>query len=92
MSGPANNDQREKSYETVKSALIALLFLIAGWSYNSIQRLEERLYTMQATAMTQASAQQLEERISRSIEVRFADLSNRLDLILKLVQANNEKK
>ena len=86
------NSQRDKSYETVRSALIALLFLIAGWSYNSIQRLEERLYTMQSTAMTQAAASQLEERISRSIETRMADLSTRLDLILKLVQANNDKK
>jgi len=47
---------------------------------------------MQATAMTQQSATQLEERISRSIEVRFSDLSSRLDLLLKLVQAQNEKK
>jgi len=86
------NAQREKSYETVKSALIGLLFILCGWCYNSIQKVEERVYTMQATAMTQQSAQQLEERISRSIEVRFADLSNRLDLILKLVQSNNDKK
>lgn len=86
------NSQREKSYETVKSALIALLFLVAGWNYNSTQKLEERLYTMQSTAMTQASASQLEERISRSIEVRFSDLSSRLDLLLKLVQAQNEKR
>lgn len=85
-------ESTSKAYETVKSALIALLFLIAGWSYNSIQKLEERLYTMQATAMTQQSATQLEERISRSIEVRFSDLSSRLDLLLKLVQAQNEKK
>lgn len=90
MTTPSNNDQ-SKSYETVKSALIALLFLIAGWSYNSIQRLEERLYAMQSTAMTQASAQQLEDRLSRSIEVRFTDLGNRLDLILQIVRASDKK-
>lgn len=90
---PDSNSGRDKAaYETVKSALIALLFLIAGWSWNSIQKLEDRLYLMQSTAMTQASATQLEERISRSIEVRFSDLSSRLDLLLKLVQAQNEKK
>lgn len=81
-----------KAYETVKSALIALLFLIAGWSYNSIQRLEERLYAMQSSTMTQASAQQMEDRISRSIEVRFSDLSSRLDLLLQIVRQNGDKK
>jgi hypothetical protein len=91
MTTPSNNDQ-SKAYETVKSALIALLFLIAGWSYNSIQKLEERLYTIQSTAMTQASAQQLEDRLSRSIEVRFNDLGNRLDLILQLVRASDKNK
>lgn len=87
-----NNSQREKSIETLKSALIGLLFLIAGWNYNSMGKLEERLYTMSSNAMTQSNAQQLEERISRSIEVRFSDLSNRLDLILKLVQAQQDNK
>lgn len=86
------NAQREKSYESIKSALIALLFLLAGYFYNSINRVEERLYTMQSITMTQASAQSMEDRISRSIEVRFSDLSSRLDLLLKLVQAQNDKK
>lgn len=86
------NAQRDKSYESIKSALIALLFLLAGYFYNSINRVEERLYSMQAVTMTQASAQSMEDRISRSIEVRFSDLSSRLDLLLKLVQAQNEKK
>jgi len=85
------NEAREKSFETLKSALIGVLFLVVGWIWNGQQKLEERLYQMSATAMTEQKAQSLEDRISRSIEVRFSDLSNRLDLILRLVQAQQQQ-
>lgn len=87
MATPAgDNGQKDKAYETVKSALIGILFLIAGWSYNSQTKLEDRLYQMSASVQTEAKAQAMEDRISRSIETRFSDLSTRLDLLLKLVQ------
>lgn len=93
MATPAgDNGQKDKAYETVKSALIGILFLIAGWSYNSQTKLEDRLYQMSASVQTEAKAQAMEDRISRSIETRFSDLSTRLDLLLKLVQKDQEGK
>lgn len=87
----SENSHREKNFETLKSALIGILFLIVGWIWNGQQRIEDKLYQINATAMTETKAQSLEDRISRSIDVRFSDLSNRLDLILKLVQAQQQK-
>lgn len=87
----SDNNHREKNFETLKSALIGILFLIVGWIWNGQQRIEDKLYQINATAMTETKAQSLEDRISRSIDVRFSDLSNRLDLILKLVQAQQQK-
>jgi len=87
----SENNHREKNFETLKSALIGILFLIVGWIWNGQQRIEDKLYQINATAMTETKAQSLEDRISRSIDVRFSDLSNRLDLILKLVQAQQQK-
>ncbi len=89
----ADNDQlashQKASYETVKSIAITLLFLICGWLYNAQQRTEERIYQLSATALTDQKGQQMEQRISASIETRFADLSSRLDLLLRLVQQGN---
>jgi len=86
------NQQREKSFETLKSALISLLFVIAAWQYNAQQKIEERLYTISSTTMSEAKGAALEERISRNIDSRFSDLSNRLDLILKIIQNSNDKR
>lgn len=77
------------SFETVKSIAITLLFLICAWLYNAQQRTEERIYQLSATALTDAKGQQMEQRISASIETRFADLSSRLDLLLQIVRQNN---
>lgn len=80
------------SYETVKSIAITLLFLICGWLYQAQQRTEDRIYQLSSTALTDAKGQQMEQRISASIETRFADLSSRLDLLLQLVRSNNSEK
>lgn len=81
------SEQKDKTIVTLQNALISLLFLIVGWLYNANQKTEERLYQMQSVAMTTVAAQQLEDRLSRNFELRLSDISNRLDLILKLVQA-----
>lgn len=83
------SEQKDKTIATLQNALISLLFLICGWLYNANQKTEERLYQMQSVAMTTVAAQQLEDRLSRNFELRLSDISNRLDLILKLVQAQN---
>lgn len=81
---------KNSSFETVKSIAITLLFLICTWLYNSQQRLEDRFYQLSSTAVTDQKAAQLEQRISASIETRFQDLSSRLDLLLKLVSAQQQ--
>lgn len=85
------NQHKDKTFETVKSALIGLLFVLLGWQYSSMSKLEDRVYAIQGSSFTDAKASALEDRISKSIEIRMNDVSNRLDLVLKLVQENNKK-
>jgi len=86
------SEQKDKTIVTLQNALISLLFLLTGWLYNANQKTEERLYQMQSVAMTTVAAQQLEDRLSRNFELRLNDISNRLDLILKLVQQGGNSK
>lgn len=82
------NAQKDRSYETVKSALIGLLFVLLGWQYNSFQHLEERVFNISTTTMTQAAGMQMEDRLNRSMETKFSEMNSRLDLILRLVQSD----
>lgn len=86
------NAQRDKSFETVKSALIGILFILLGWMYSSFQKLEERVFTMSTTTMTQAAGMQMEDRLNRSMETKFSEMNSRLDLILRLVQNDRNNK
>lgn len=81
------SEQKDKTIEMLRNVLTGLLYLIAAWQYNVNTKLEERIYAMQTSAMTVAAAQQMEDRIGRNIDTRFGDLSNRLDLILRLIQS-----
>lgn len=85
------SEQKDKTIEVLRNILTGLLYLIAAWQYNVNTKLEDRIYEMQTKAMTVASAEQMESRISRNLEIRMADLSNRLDLILKLIQSQGGK-
>ena len=84
-----NSDNSVRSFETVKSALIGLLFVLLGWQYSSFQKLEDRVYQMSTTTMTQAAGMQMEDRLNRSMETKFSEMYSRLDLILRLV--SNDK-
>jgi len=90
MPNSGNDASRERSFETVKSALIGLLFVLLGWQYSSFQKLEERVFTMSTTTMTQAAAVQMEDRLNRSMETKFSEMYSRLDLILRLVQSSDK--
>lgn len=88
MSAPSDNS---KSFETIKSALIGLLFVLLGWQYSSFQKLEERVFTISTTTMTQSAGLQMEDRLNRNMETRFSEMYSKLDLILRLVQSDKNK-
>jgi len=86
------NASKDKSFETIKSALIGLLFVLLGWQYSSFQKLEDRVFTISTTTMTQDAGRLMEERLNRSMETKFSEMYSRLDLILRLVQQNDKNK
>lgn len=85
------NAQNQRSYESLKSALIGLLFILSGWLYNSFQNLEQRVFTISTTTMTQANGLQLEDRLNRSMETKFSEMNSRIDLVLRLLQSGADK-
>jgi hypothetical protein len=85
----SNNDNR---YEGLKNVLFGVLFLIAGWQWQEQQKLEERVFTLSATAMTDTKAQALEDRLNKNMDNRFNDLGGRVDFLVQLVKAMSEKK
>lgn len=85
------NASKDRSFETIKSALIGLLFVLAGWQYSSFQKLEDRVFTISTTTMTQDAGRQMEDRLNRSMETKFSEMYSRLDLILKLISSDKNK-
>lgn len=85
------NAARDKSFETLKSALIGLLFILLGWLFNSFQNLEQRVFNISTTTMTQANGLQLEDRLNRSMETKFSEMNSRIDLVLRLLQQGSDK-
>jgi len=92
MTDNSDNSVNSKLFDIAQKIAIGLLFMIVTWQYNAQQKLEERLYALQGNVFTDQKAASLEDRISKSIDVRFSDLSNRLDLLLRLVQSSQENK
>lgn len=74
---------------------VGALFLICTWIWNSHNRLEERVYHLQASAFTVENARILEDRITKQIDAIRLDVKNetnalrnelnsKLDLLIKM--------
>jgi len=84
------NAQKDRNFETVKSALIGLLFVLIGWQFNSFQHLEDRVFNISTTTMTQSAGQLMEDRLNRSMETKFSEMNSRLDMVVRLLQQSDK--
>ena len=92
------NDETKENTRLVnvlEKVAISALFLICSWQWNSLGKLEDRVYNLQAESFTEAKARVLEDRISKSIDgVRLhvdnqisamrTDMNSKLDLLIKM--------
>ena len=96
------NNTGDRLTGILEKIAVAALFLIASYQYNSLTKLEDRVYNLQAESFTEAKARVLEDRISKSIDgVRLhvdnqisamrADMNGKLDLLIKM-QSQQDKR
>jgi predicted Holliday junction resolvase-like endonuclease len=75
----------------LEKVAVGALCLIVTWQYNSINRLEERVFNMQGEMFTEAKAKVLEERITQNMDARFSNMDSKLGLILNYVSDRRSK-
>lgn len=72
--------------DTISKFLIPFLVLGLTWQYNQVQKLEERIYQLQATAVTEQKLQTTKQEIISFVDTRIGDLNNKMDIILKQLE------
>jgi hypothetical protein len=81
-----NNDGWKVFVDTISKFLIPFLVLGITWQQNQMQRLEERIYMLQADSVTEAKLQTTKQEIISFVDTRIGDLNNKMDLILKQME------
>jgi hypothetical protein len=86
MSSQENDGGWRIVVDTVSKFLIPFLILGITWQHNQVNKLEERMYQLQATAVTEQKLQTTKQEIISFVDTRIGDLNNKMDLILKQME------
>lgn len=86
----ATQNENPRLTGILEKVAISALFLIVTWQYNSITKLEDRMFNMQGEMFTEQKAKVLEERISKNIDAIRSDINSRLDLLIS-IQTSKQK-
>lgn len=86
MSSQENEGGWKVFVDTVSKFLIPFLILGITWQHNQVNKLEERIYQLQATAVTEQKLQTTKQEIISFVDTRIGDLNNKMDLILKQME------
>ena len=86
MSNQENDGGWRIVVDTVSKFLIPFLILGITWQHNQVNKLEERMYQLQATAVTEQKLQTTKQEIISFVDTRIGDLNNKMDLILKQME------
>jgi|TARA_R110000782_G_scaffold77984_1_gene154397 hypothetical protein len=72
--------------ETISKFLMPFLVLGITWQQGQVQKLEERIYQLQASSVTETKLQSTKLEIISFVDTRIGDLNNKMDLILKQME------
>ena len=72
--------------DTISKFLIPFLVLHLTWQPSQVKKLEERIYQLQATAVTEQKLQTTKQEIISFVDTRIGDLNNKMDIILKQLE------
>jgi hypothetical protein len=87
MTTPNRSDDQWKTVlDTISKFMLPFVLLALGWSYSYLNKLEDRIYLLQSTAVTEQKLSQTESRIMSYLDVRLSDLNTKLELILKQME------
>jgi hypothetical protein len=86
MSNQENDGGWRIVVDTISKFLIPFLILGITWQHNQVNKLEERMYQLQATAVTEQKLQTTKQEIISFVDTRIGDLNNKMDLILKQME------
>jgi hypothetical protein len=86
MSSQENDGGWKIVVDTISKFLIPFLLLGITWQHNQVNKLEERMYQLQATAVTEQKLQTTKQEIISFVDTRIGDLNNKMDLILKQME------
>jgi len=66
----------------LEKVAIGALSLVMMYQYQSIEKLEARMYEMQGSSFSQKDAVVMEDRIIKRVESVVADINNKMDTML----------
>lgn len=73
----------KQALDVLNKFLMPFIIVVLGWGYTYMNKLEERVYVLQSTAVTEQKLAQTESRIMNYLDIRLSDLNSKLDLIIK---------
>ena len=80
-----NNDGQDTKRQVngiLEKVAIGALSLVMMYQYNSLEKLEARMYEMQGDSFSQKDAVVMEDRIIKRVESAVADINNKMDTML----------
>lgn len=72
--------------DTISKFLMPFLILGITWQQGQMDKLEERVYQLQATSVTEQKLATTKQEIISFVDTRISDLNNKMDLILKQME------
>lgn len=87
MTTNRNSEEGWKVFvDTISKFLIPFLVLGITWQQGQVSKLEERIYQLQATSVTESKLLTTKQEIISFVDTRIGDINNKMDLILKQME------
>lgn len=72
--------------DTLSKFLVPFLVLGVSIQQAQVTKLEERIYQLQATVVTETKLASTKQEIIQFVDTRIGDINNKMDLILKQME------
>jgi len=73
------------------NVLLPIIFVSLTGMLGWVNKIEDRMYAMQASNVTEQKLENTEKRIMSYIDVRMKELDNKLDLVIRTVDNANKR-
>lgn len=91
MSTAQPNETMNKVLGFITNALLVIVMAWAGWQQTTINKLDERIYALQATAVTDQKMEAMEQRITSYVDKSITGLSSQMAVTNKYLEILTER-